>query len=193
MSRAFASQPLIAALFACTLLVWIASEAVQALRNRPNASAGDRYSLLLLRACITASVLLAVWSMRVTTTSFPETLPVFFVALLLLWCGIATRWWCFRTLGNYFTFRVMTTADQPVIDTGPYHVLRHPSYAGLLLALLGIGLTFGNWLSLTALLVLPLAALLYRIHVEEAALARTLGSSYATYAATRKRLIPFVW
>jgi protein-S-isoprenylcysteine O-methyltransferase Ste14 len=48
-------------------------------------------------------------------------------------------------LGHYFTFTVMTSANQPVITTGPYRVLRHPSYAGILLVLAGIGLSYGNW------------------------------------------------
>jgi protein-S-isoprenylcysteine O-methyltransferase Ste14 len=87
----------------------------------------------------------------------------------------------------------MTSADQPVISTGPYRVLRHPSYAGVLLTLAGIGLALGNWLSLAALVVFPAIGFVYRIRVEEAALSSTLGASYATYASTRRRIIPFVW
>jgi protein-S-isoprenylcysteine O-methyltransferase Ste14 len=87
----------------------------------------------------------------------------------------------------------MTSADQPVITTGPYRVLRHPSYAGMLLVLGGIGLSYGNWLSLAALVFPPLIGFIYRIHVEEAALSATLGAAYTTYASRRKRIIPFVW
>jgi protein-S-isoprenylcysteine O-methyltransferase Ste14 len=87
----------------------------------------------------------------------------------------------------------MTSADQPVITSGPYRFVRHPSYAGIVLVLTGIGITYGNWLSLAALALVPLIGFVYRIHVEEAALAATLGSRYTSYAAGRKRLIPFVW
>ena len=85
------------------------------------------------------------------------------------------------------------SADQPVIAAGPYRVLRYPGYAGLLLVLGGLGLSFRNWLSLAALLLLPLLGVLNRIRVEEAALAATFGAAYTTFAARRKRLIPFVW
>ena len=96
-------------------------------------------------------------------------------------------------LGRYFTFTFMTSANQPVITTGPYRLLRHPSYAGILLILGGIGLSLGNWLSPAALILLHLAGFIYRIHVEEAALSAVLGGAYTTYAGGRKRIVPLVW
>jgi protein-S-isoprenylcysteine O-methyltransferase Ste14 len=87
----------------------------------------------------------------------------------------------------------MTSADQPVITTGPYRVIRHPGYAALLLAFAGLGILFANWLSLAAVVVLPSLGLANRIRVEEAALSATLGDTYRSYAAGRKRIIPFLW
>jgi protein-S-isoprenylcysteine O-methyltransferase Ste14 len=176
-----------------TVLVWALSELQQALRRRTNASNTDHYSLLVVRVCIVVGVLLAILALRVSATSFGYNAAIFAVGLLLMWSGIGLRWWSFRTLGRYFTFSVMTSADQPVITRGPYRLLRHPSYAGILLTLTGLGLTFGNWLSLAALLASALIGFTYRIRVEEAALSTTLGSAYTTYARARKRLIPFVW
>jgi hypothetical protein len=68
-----------------------------------------------------------------------------------------------------------------------------PSYAGILLALAGIGVAFGNGLSLAALLALPAVGLMYRIRVEESALSATLGAAYVSYTKGRKRIIPLVW
>src|SRR5690349_11491363 len=108
--------------------------------------------------------------------------------------GVALWAWCFRTLGHYFTLTVQTSADQPVITAGPYRVLRHPSYAGLLLALLGVAtVAMRNWLSLLVVAVAVGGGLAYRIRVEERALLRDLGADYRAYAATHKRLVPFVW
>src|SRR5262249_24069553 len=115
------------------------------------------------------------------------------LSLLLMWSGIALRWWCFRTLGRYFTFTVMTSRDQTIVTSGPYGVLRHPSYAGVLLVLLGLGLSLGNWLSVVAVMFFALVGLLNRIRVEEAALSEALGPTYTEFARTRKRLIPSVW
>lgn len=178
----------------CTFVVWALSELAQALRRRPNAATSDRLSLLLLRVCITIGVLLAVFALRYREAAIATDLLALSAAgLLALWCGIALRWWSFVTLGRYFTFSVMTSADQPVITTGPYRVLRHPSYAGMLLALLGLGVLFGNWLSLAALFVSSCAAVLYRIRVEEQALSTALGPRYTSYANSRKRLVPLIW
>jgi protein-S-isoprenylcysteine O-methyltransferase Ste14 len=187
------AQPIFTALFTCTVLLWIASEVLQGLRRRTNATNTDRYSLMVVRVCVTAGVFLAVLAQRVSAAQLPYTPLILALSLVLLWCGVALRWWCFRTLGRYFTFTVMTSSDQQVITTGPYKFLRHPSYAAMLVALTGIGLTFGNWLSLFALLVLAGLGFINRIRVEEAALAAALGARYTTYASTRKRLVPYVW
>jgi protein-S-isoprenylcysteine O-methyltransferase Ste14 len=80
-----------------------------------------------------------------------------------------------------------------VITTGPYRVIRHPSYAGLLLVIMAVGLLIGNWWSFACLTVSVASGLVFRIHVEERALIQHLGTSYRSYAVTHKRLVPFVW
>ena len=181
------------ALFVGSALVWIVGEVVHGLYRRRNADNTDRNSLLILRACVVAGALLATFAERVPAAALPEEPAIFGMSLVLLWFGVGLRWWCFRTLGQYFTITVMTSADQPVISGGPYRALRHPSYAGLLVALVGVGLSLGNWLSLGALVVSAVIGILYRIHVEEVALSSALGPRYTAYAIGRKRLIPFVW
>jgi protein-S-isoprenylcysteine O-methyltransferase Ste14 len=72
-------------------------------------------------------------------------------------------------------------------------VIRHPSYAGLLLIIVAVGLFIGNWWSLVCLTVATAGGLVLRIRVEERALMQDLGANYRSYAATHKRLVPFVW
>ena len=107
--------------------------------------------------------------------------------------GEALRVWSRRTLGRYFTYTVMTSSDQPVITSGPYRFVRHPSYTGALLLAIGVGAVYGNWLGLAAITVSAFVGLRYRIHVEEHALLAELGDSYRSYAEHHRRLIPFVW
>ena len=57
----------------------------------------------------------------------------------------------------------------------------------------GCGLASGHWLALTVCVVLPLLALVRRIHVEEAEMVSVLGDRYRAYQARTKRLIPGVW
>jgi protein-S-isoprenylcysteine O-methyltransferase Ste14 len=188
----FLENPVAAALFFSTLAIWLAGESRQAIHRRVEATNEDRGSAVVGRLWAVVAVVLAA-ALNIRSTAFSHRPAAFGVGLGLMIAGIGLRWWCFRTLGRYFTFTVMTSAGQPVIDAGPYRVLRHPSYAGNVFALIGIGLTYGNWLSLIALTILPLPGLMNRIRVEEAALAAALGPAYTTYASTRKRIIPFVW
>jgi protein-S-isoprenylcysteine O-methyltransferase Ste14 len=190
---AFAGHPVALALFVATLAVWTVIEIRQALNRRAEATNTDRGSYVILRLCGVAGALLAVVALRVTATAFPYNTLIFGISLGVMWAGIGLRWWCFQTLGRYFTFSVMTSRNQPVITTGPYRFLRHPSYAGLLLIFGGIGLRYVNWLIIAAFILVPLIGFINRINVEEAALTATLGAAYTTYASSRKRLIPFVW
>jgi len=103
------------------------------------------------------------------------------------------RRWSEMTLGRYFTFRVMTSAEQPVITAGPYRFVRHPGYTGVMLVVIGAGLVTGNWVGLAAWTILVMAPLLYRIHVEEAALLGAVGDRYRSYASGHKGLRPLVW
>ena len=191
---AFAGHPIATGLLIATAVVWIALELRQSLNRRAGATSSDRRSIVVIRLVGgLAGVVAAVAISRATGATFGYNPWLFSVALALMWSGIALRWWSFHTLGRYFTFIVMTSPDQPVITEGPYRWLRHPSYLGILLALAGLGLTYGNWISLGALVLGPLLGVLYRIHVEEAALTRELGARYTDYARSRKRLVPYVW
>lgn len=118
---------------------------------------------------------------------------IFALGVLIGWLGLLLRWWSFVTLGEYFTVVLKTSEDQPVVDRGPYRLLRHPSYTGLLLAFVGCNLMIGNWLSTGGSVTLLLTALVYRIRKEERALNAALGDRYRDFATGRSRLVPFLW
>jgi protein-S-isoprenylcysteine O-methyltransferase Ste14 len=118
---------------------------------------------------------------------------LFIVGIVLMVAGIAIRQWSVAVLGRFFTTNVRVHPDQTVVDTGPYRWVRHPSYTGLLITMLGIGLALGNWVSIAILIVVPTAGTIVRIRVEERALLEGLGEPYRRFAATRAHLIPGVW
>jgi protein-S-isoprenylcysteine O-methyltransferase Ste14 len=117
----------------------------------------------------------------------------FAAGMVILLAGLVLRGWSIKTLAEYFTATVMVSPGQLVVTGGPYRLLRHPSYTGLLLAFTGLGLASANWVSLAAMVLLPLAAIVWRIHAEEHALMSALGDRYGAYAAGHKRLIPLIW
>ena len=119
--------------------------------------------------------------------------PLFVAGLALMCAGIAIRQWAVVTLGRFFTIDVRVQPGQTVVDSGPYHWVRHPSYTGLILTFLGFGLALVNWAALAVAFLVPTAGLVYRIHFEEHALLETLGEPYRRFAAGRRRLFPGVW
>jgi protein-S-isoprenylcysteine O-methyltransferase Ste14 len=121
----------------------------------------------------------------------PEPLRV--VGVVVMWLGLALRAWAIVALGASFRTTVEVDPGQPVVARGPYRWIRHPSYTGLLLIVAGFGLAAGSWLSFAACLLLPLPAIVHRIHVEEAELEHVLGDAYRGYASGRARLVPRVW
>jgi protein-S-isoprenylcysteine O-methyltransferase Ste14 len=189
----FVGHPVETALFIATLLVWLIIEAPRALNRRPDAKQVDQGSLNFVRLCAVVAAVAAALVARVPETAMPQGPVTFGAGIAIAWAGIGLRWWSFRTLGRYFTFTVQTSADQPVITGGPYRFVRHPSYTGIMLTLIGVGSTYGNWLSVAVFALVLLVGFVNRIRVEEAALSGALGDAYTSYAAGRKRLVPLVW
>ncbi|HEU0240365.1 MAG TPA: isoprenylcysteine carboxylmethyltransferase family protein [Micromonosporaceae bacterium] len=117
----------------------------------------------------------------------------FAVGMTIFLAGVAMRVWSFRALGQYFSFSIEVRPDQNVVTAGPYRTVRHPSYAGGLLMVVGVGLTSANWAAVAVMAVLALVMVVWRIRVEENALLTTLGDRYRSYASGTKRLVPLVW
>ncbi|HEY6903143.1 MAG TPA: isoprenylcysteine carboxylmethyltransferase family protein [Candidatus Acidoferrales bacterium] len=118
---------------------------------------------------------------------------VFFAGVTLMLAGIAFRFYAMKVLGRFFTYNVAVHAGQTVVEVGPYRYIRHPSYTGALITLIGVGLALGNWASLLAILACTGIAYAYRISVEESALIAALGEPYKQYMRRTRRLVPFLF
>jgi protein-S-isoprenylcysteine O-methyltransferase Ste14 len=112
------------------------------------------------------------------------------VAALVFAGGVVLREVAIRTLGRFYSHHVAMRTDQVAVTTGPYRLMRHPAYAGMLLAHVGFVAFFGNPLALVPLALL-FAAVIWRIRVEEKVLWAMPG--YPSYATGRPRLLPGVW
>jgi len=157
--------------------------------------AEDRGSLQVVLVGFSLAVAAALLlPLLVPRAALPGDPTVWFCAgLLTLVSGSLLRRHCFRVLGESFTGAVTVREDQRVVDEGAYRWVRHPSYTAAFLLVIGIALAMGSWLGLTVSLVVVVPCYVYRARVEEAALQASLGESYARFAATRRRFIPFVY
>ena len=178
-----------------TAAVWAVLELRQSVTHRPEGVRAGWGSEIVFRLIVgVGAVAAGVLSGVATSATIRPTAVADFLGLALFWAGISLRLWSFHTLGRYFTFTVQTSVDQPVISDGPYRLIRHPSYVALLLIVVALGLFIGNWWSLACVTTAVAGAFVFRIRVEERALVRDLGDGYRDYAAaTRKRLVPFIW
>lgn len=186
-----------AAWFWGLMAIWVGFEVRLQLVAASGPAAGpdaDRHSMPALIVGVWAAVggglALAEW---VPPARVPDPGSSLLVAGgILMGAGLALRWWAVRTLGRHFTVRVRTTADQELVQTGPYRLLRHPGYAGGLLTVAGCLVCCSDIGSL-ALFALPVAAYSWRVAVEERVLRQRFGPRYLEYAAGRRRLIPYLF
>jgi protein-S-isoprenylcysteine O-methyltransferase len=182
-------------LFTLALFLWVVSEAWIILRDWGKLDwSQDRYtqlSILLsfLLALLVAGYISPLPYFRIAT---PQQYHVI-VGVLLMFAGIALRIWSVVTLGKFFRTTVMILPGHRVITTGPYHLIRHPSYTGMLLTVLGASLAFGSWLGVVLMVAAVFVGLSHRIVVEERVLKSSLGQEYEEYMRRTKKLIPFLY
>jgi protein-S-isoprenylcysteine O-methyltransferase len=120
-------------------------------------------------------------------------IPVSIAGLAIGLAGVVLRVWSIRVLGRYFTRTVQVSNDQPVIDHGPYRLVRHPSYTALLLWVFGFGLALATIESMLLATLPMLGAILWRTRIEEAALLAEIGEPYRAYCKRTKRFIPWLY
>jgi protein-S-isoprenylcysteine O-methyltransferase Ste14 len=176
---------------------WVASEVVISIATRTRRGGGevrDRGTQVLLWIVIIGSITAAgLTTHAVAAPIFGRAHSLRSAGLLLLAAGLAIRWAAILNLGSAFSANVAIREAQRVRTTGLYRYVRHPSYLGLVLILLAIGIYSRNWISLAISVVPPTLALLYRIHVEEAALRAAFGEEYVAYSRKTKRLLPGIY
>ena len=183
------------ALFWIVFYTWFGSEIFIGwkLRARDGATQSDAGSRSVLITSIWLGVALGIaLSEAMPSSAFTSGRRLlFYIGLALMVIGMALRWYSIRVLGRWFTTSVAIRPDQKVVAGGPYRWIRHPSYTGGLLTVLGIFVCLTNPLSLVGMLP-PLAGYAYRIRVEERTLVRSLGQPYLSYMRRTKRLLPFL-
>jgi methyltransferase len=86
------------------------------------------------------------------------------------------RWWCIRTLGRRWSTRVVVVPGLPLVDTGPYRVLRHPNYLAVVVEGIALPLVHSAWVTAAVFTALNLALLRVRVRVEETALTGGLAT-----------------
>jgi methyltransferase len=160
-------------LIAALVFGFLAVEAVRAAGNEARQRAaggveppGDVYQAMRIAypAAFAAMIAEGVWRGVPPTLVFADGTAVFTAAKAL-------KWWAILTLGRCWTFRVLVVPGTPRIASGPYRLLRHPNYVGVIGELAGVGLMTGAALTAPIAIAAFGCLIVMRIKVEEAALA----------------------
>lgn len=122
----------------------------------------------------------------------PESDLLYFAGLALLLAGVYWAFWARHTLGANWSGRVTIKEDHELVTGGPYRLVRHPIYTGVLFAFMGSALALGRVGNLFAIAIM-LAIFSYKMRMEEKVLNQHFGAKYADYRRSTKALIPLLW
>lgn len=140
--------------------------------------------------------------------------PAFAAGWLLVMAGALVRLACYRTMGKHFTFEITIRKDHRLVTSGPYAVVRHPSYTAMAMVALGTVVAFlgsGSWLNecgalgttlgkafaaawVADLLYVPAVMVFMRVKTEDGLLRREFGKEWDEWAKkTPYALVPGIY
>lgn len=169
---------------------------IPALWNRtPVKKAPSRLSFFTRIAAVPAAIVIAAvliaapWLARVSL--LPDTLPVIAAGFLIFLSGLCFAIWARLHLGTNWSGRPAIRENHTLTRTGPYALVRHPIYTGILTGILGTAIATGALISFLCL-VLIFVMFLLKIRTEEEILMEEFGEEYTEYRRGTKALVPWV-
>ena len=113
------------------------------------------------------------------------------IGVILCIAGMAFLVWARQTLGKNWSQTVSAKKGHELVTSGPYRYVRHPMYAGGLIACIGSAIVAGGaWIFLFVILA---SLFLWRVGAEDKLMAQQFPNEYPDYKKRTKALIPFVW
>jgi protein-S-isoprenylcysteine O-methyltransferase Ste14 len=122
---------------------------------------------------------------------FPLSVWCFWSGAAITAAGLLFSVWARLHLGKNWSQAVTLKEDHELITTGPYALVRHPIYTGLLLGFIGCAVARGEWRGLVAV-ALVFVALWRKLRLEEKWMRVQFGASYETYSRRVAALVPYI-
>jgi protein-S-isoprenylcysteine O-methyltransferase Ste14 len=140
-----------------------------------------------------AVALLLYWNLPpfLYRTLVPQSVWTFFAGVAVALAGLLFAIWAREQLGRNWSRSVTLKEGHELVTSGPYAVVRHPIYTGILTGFLGSALAEGQLRSLIAF-VLVFLVLFAKLRLEEQWMRAQFGNTYAAYSQRVAALVPFV-
>jgi len=184
------------ALVAVLWLAWLAYWIVAARSTKPARRSETIASRASYLAPLLAGGMLLGWQHCrwgfLSARFVPNTPLAYWLGTLLLAAGLIFASWGRRHLADNWSSSVALMQDHELIRSGPYAIVRHPIYTGLLVAILGTAIVEGEWRALVAVALFA-AAFVRKLAIEERFLAEIFPEQYARYRTEVPTLIPPVY
>ncbi len=179
-------------LIAANVSLWLFQPAVSAKETKENKS-NDRYSVVLIILMSMLSTIIPIVDWAYFSEPASSNIAITIAGFCILWAGVVLRNYSIKILGKHFTATIQLHKEHRLITYGPYSTVRHPSYLGALLALVGSAIFLNSLVGTLAAIIAMVIAYVVRIKAEERALESLFGDEYYNYKKRTKKLIPFVW
>ena len=184
-------------LFGGAWLLWLAYWGISALhvksavRVESAVSRFGKYALPLIVAVLLLQNVRAFNGTFLNDRFVPVELWIVWLGFFLTIAGLAFACWARVILGRNWSGVVQLKKDHELIVRGPYSIVRHPIYTGLLLAFLGTALAIGAWRGLIATAIVAVS-FWRKLRLEERWLCELFGEQYAAYMRRVRALVPWV-
>ena len=175
-------------------LTWIVSWGVAAIWSRRTTARTPRGARLLDLGLTIGGAGLLAYSARMRALfgsdwDFPLAIDWMLTGLVAL--GLAFSWWARLTLGDLWSGSVVRKEAHVVVRRGPYRLVRHPIYTGLIFALLALAIQIGRPAAVVGALLMAVG-FWAKARLEERFLSAELGEgAYADYRRITPMLVPF--
>ena len=174
------------------IVVWV----VGALRTKRTIQSQSSASQLLYTVILIAGVCLIFAKQSgipwLDHQLYPVTVPIALVGLFAVLMGVAFSVWARLMLGGNWSNRVTVKENHTLVRTGPYRIVRHPIYSGILLGMLGSALQRGGIRCFVGVLICGFSFWL-KTRAEERFMVQSFGEQYLQYRHRVKALAPFIF
>lgn len=176
------------------LAAWIGFEIWLIIRDRGKAFKARNSGAMTLVVAIVVAVALAVLLYNLRLAPLPGGSEIHIALGAIIMCfGICLRLWAIDSLGDFFSTFIAVRGGQRLIVSGPYRLVRHPSYTGSLLGFVGFAVALGSAIGILVTFALVLMAYYRRMNAEERIMLSSFGLEYVAYMEKTKRLIPLIY